>query len=69
MIRGHKRVTVSASIFTMRIKNLLKKIFSFPCSGNKAKRGVESRHSTRNACRISPTVGNGSVLLDRNVMF
>ena len=35
MIRGHKRVTVSASIFTMRIKNLLKKIFSFPCSSRK----------------------------------
>ena len=43
-----------------RIKYL---IFSFPRSGNEAKRGVEHYHSTRNDSRIRQKVENVSVLM------
>ena len=38
-------------------------IFSFPRSGNEAKRNNEFRHSTRNASTIRRKVKNGSVLI------
>ena len=38
-------------------------IFSFRRSDNEAERGVEFRHSTRNASRIRWKVGNGCVLM------
>ena len=36
---------------------------AFPRSGDKAKRGVEFRHSTRNVPRIQRKMGSGSVLM------
>ena len=54
----HKRATVSATgcRFLEETKYL---IFSFPRSGNEAKR-IECRHSTRNASRIRRKEKNGS---------
>ena len=40
----------------------MKYLFTFLRSGVKAKRGVEFRHSTRNALRTRQKVGSGSVL-------
>ena len=42
-----------------KIKYLFTFIFSFLRSGVEAKRGVEFRHSTRNASRTRLKVGNG----------
>ena len=41
------------------MKCLFKFILSFICSGIEVKRGVEFRHSTRNASRFRRNVGNG----------
>ena len=41
------------------IEYLLKCIFSYFCSGVKVNRGVEFRHSTRNASRIRLKMRNG----------
>ena len=44
-------------------------IFSSSLSGNEAKRGVELRHSTRNASRIRWKVGNGNIVMENGVSY
>ena len=58
---GALNVTVNAISCGFDYQNeiFFKFIFSFVLSGNEAKRGVEFRHSTRNASRIWRKVGNG----------
>ena len=59
-------VTVEASRGAGRVRFPLEEmkylIFSFLCSGVKAKRGVDLCHSTRNVSRIRRKMGNKSVL-------
>ena len=52
-------VTLTGCGFDPHTKYLFTFIFSFLRFGIEAKRGVEFRHSTRNASRIRQKVGNG----------
>ena len=62
--QGHKRAIISATVVglipLMETKYL---IFSFLHCSNEARRVSKCYHLTRNASRIRPKVGNGSVLM------
>ena len=59
MAHWHKHVAVNATVVC---SNYYVSLFSFPRSGNKAKRGVEFRHSTRNDSKTLEESGERNVL-------
>ena len=58
MSQWHKRATENSMVVGgLLIGEMKYLIFAFPRPSNKAKRGVESRHSTRNISRIRWKMG------------